>query len=526
MKKTFATLGGLGGIVLLLFGLASYGLTWSFDLWTAVHVAGGATLLLAAVLLNLAGFRTTVAARGTREQAQAAAGTALFCGILVAANVLAFRHPWRYDATEKRIHTLSDQTVSVVRGLDKPVELLAFLQAGDPSRDEIEELLGRYRAVSRQVVWRIVDPEREPQLADQLHVTRKGVLVARCGEATAQTSGDPNAGITEGTVTNLILKVTRPGPHRVYVLTGHGEPSPDDRQTPSGLFVLAEALREQNFEVQHLLLATEPDVPADAAVVLLAGPRKPLLEHEVGALRRYLERGGRVLLLLDPGEASGVEPVLADYRIAAGDDMIVDREQIPFLGARLGLDPIVESFPSHAVNRGFEERVLFRQARSIDSRPEGGLPGVEVRVVAETRAGSWAEKAWREMLRTGRVSQDPDDREGPVPVAVAAERSAATEGGEGGGAAEKRARLVVVGDTDWVRNGQIGDFFNREWALNVVEWLSGQEDLVAERPRTFRASRLEMTQAGFSNLFRLSVLLAPEALVILGLGVWWRRRSL
>ncbi len=526
MKRTFATFSALGGIVLLLFGLASYGLTWRFDLWTAIHVAGGATLLLAAIFLNLAGFRSTVSSRGTREQVQAAAGTALFCGILIAGNVLAFRHPWRYDATEKRIHTLSEQTNSVVRGLDKPVELLAFLQAGDPSREEIEDLLARYRAASPRIAWRIVDPEREPQLADQLRVTRKGVLVARSGEASAQTSGDPNVGITEGAVTNLILKVTRPGPHLVHVLTGHGEPSPDDQQTPAGLGLLADALREQNFEVRRLLLATEPEVPADAAVVLVAGPRKPLLEHEVAALRRYLDRGGRLLLLLDPGEASGVEALLADYRIAVGDDVIVDREQIPFLGARLGLDPIVESFPPHGVNRGFEERVLFRQARSVESRTEGGIPGVEARVIAETRTGSWAEKAWRDMLRTGRVSQDAEDRDGPVPVAVAAERPAPTEAGEAGTSPDRRARLVVVGDADWVRNGQIGDFFNREWALNVVEWLSGQEDLVAERPRTFRASRLEMTQAGFSNLFRLSVLLAPEALVILGLGVWWRRRSL
>jgi ABC-type uncharacterized transport system involved in gliding motility auxiliary subunit len=529
MTKSLSSFAGLGGIVLLLFGLAAYGLTGRFDVWTAVHVAGGAILLIVAIALNLTGFRTTVAARGTREQLQAVAATVLAGGILVAGNIYAVRHPWQYDATEKKIHTLSEQTLSLLRGLAQPVELLAFLQAGDPAREPIEELLDRYRRASSKVSWRIVDPEREPQLADELGVARKGVLVARAGTSHAQTSGDPNAGLTEGSVTNLILKVTRPGPHAIYVLTGHGEPSPEDRQSPGGLALLAEALREQNFEVRKLLLATEPEVPADCSVLVVAGPEKPLLDHEVAALRRYLDRGGRLLVLLEPGELRGLEPLFADYRIAAGDDMIVDREQIPFLGARLGLDPIVDSFPPHAVNRDFDERILLRQARSVDTRSEGGLPAVEVHVVAETRAASWAEKNWTEMLRSGRVSQDPSDRAGPVPVAVAAERrsgpSAAGDPSTDSKAAAT-ARLVVVGDSDWVRNAHLGDFFNREWALNLVEWLSGQEDLIAERPRSFRASRLQMTQADFSHLFRLSVLLLPEVLVILGLGVWWRRRSL
>ncbi len=527
--RTVATFAGLAGIVLLLFGVASYGLTQQFDLWTAVHVSGGGTLLAIGIFLNLAGFRKTVTARGTRERLQAVGGTVVFCGILVTGNVLALRHPWRYDATENRIHTLADQTVRIVRGLGAPVELLAFLQAGDPDREEIEELLSRYGALSPKLAWRIVDPEREPQLADELRVTRKAVLVARSGETTAQTSGDSNAGLTEGAITNLILKVTRPGPHLVYMVTGHGEPSPDDLETPAGLAALAAALGEQNFEVRKMLLAAEPEVPGDALVLVVAGPEKPFIEHEVQAIRAYLARGGRVLLLLDPATSPNLDPLLVDYRLALGDDMVVDREQIPFLGARLGLDPIVENFPPHAVNRDFRERILLRQVRSVGVRTEGGLAGVQAQVIAETRTGSWAEKDYRDMLRTAQVTEGPDDTRGPVPVAVAV--IGAAPQGETGKApsaeeASKRAHLVVIGDADWVRNAHLGDFFNREWALNVVEWLAGQEDLVAERPRTFRASRLEMTQADFWNLFRLSVLLLPETLVILGLAVWWRRRSL
>src|SRR5262245_41282196 len=194
---------GFAGIVLFLFGVISYAIGQRFDRWTAIHLVGGALLLALGIYRNLAGLKRTVTARGTRERAQALVAGAVFGGILVAGNVLAARHPWRYDATQNKIHTLSDQTESVVRGLAEPVELLAFFQAGDPGREAIAEMLDRYAALSSRLTWRFVDPVRDPALADQLGVRERGVVVARLGKTTAQASGG-NAGITEGAVTNLL----------------------------------------------------------------------------------------------------------------------------------------------------------------------------------------------------------------------------------------------------------------------------------------------------------------------------------
>ncbi len=521
---------GLAGLVLFLFGIASYALTGDFDLWTGVHIAGGGVLLAAGVFLNLAGVRRTVTARSTRERAQAATGAILFGAILVAANVLAARHPWRYDATEKKIHTLSERTLAVLHALDRPAELLAFFPTGDPARAEVGDLLGRYAAASDRIHWRFVDAEREPDLADQCGVRNQGVLVARVGKTIAQDSGAASEGITEQTATNLLIKVTRAGPHVVYMVVGHGEPAPEDSQEPGGLGALAASLRDESFEVKTLLLATAPEVPGAAAAVIVAGPRKPLLAHEVEALARFLSRGGRLLLLLDPGTDPGLGPLLADYRIAPGDNMIVDQEEIPFLGTRLGLDPIVQDFEPHAVTRGFKERIVLFEARSIDAATSGGLPGVEAQVLARTRPSSWAAADYRGILSTGQVVKGPKDVPGPIPVAVAAslheEKAAAGDRANSRAGSTSSARIVVIGDSDLATNAHLADFFNREFVLNVVEWLAGSEDLVVEGPRGFRPSRLNMTSDDFRTLFRLGVLLMPEVLLIAGLAVWWRRRSL
>ncbi len=512
---------GLGGVVLFLFGIVSYALTGSFDLWTAVHVAGGGILVAIAVVVDLAGFRRQVTARGTRERLRVGVGAVLFVAVLASLNVVAARRPWRYDATENKIHTLSAKTLAALSGLAAPVELVAFSQQGDAGREDLAALLDRFAAASPKVTWKFVDPERDPQIADTLGVKRKGVLAARSGKEIAQASSTVSEGVDEGQVTSLVLRVTRPAARVLYAITGHGEASIDDTATGDGLGVLAQALKAENFQVKPLLLSTVDQVPEDARAVILAGPVKPLLDHEVDALRKYLAGGGRVLFLVDPGTDPGVAPILADYRLALGDDMVVDREEVPFLGARLGVDPLIQDFRPHPITKDFKERIVLLQARSVALRNEGGLPGADAQILAEASAAAWAEKDYRAMLSTGQVRPPKRDASAPrVAVAAAAKAHA------GGDAVKEESRLVVVGDSDFVRNANLGAYFNREFVLNAVQWLSGSEDLIAEAPRGLRASRLDMSEADYRNLFRLSVLLLPEALLIVGIAVWWRRRTL
>lgn len=498
-----------------MFGLLSYGLTAQFDLWTAIHVVGGGLLLAGAVAANVAGVRRSVVARGTLERAQAGMGALLFTALLVAVNIGAARYPFRWDATEQRVHTLADKTRAIVAALDRDVEILVFSPTGEPSREGLREVLDRVASLSSRVRWRFVDAERDPSLADQLGVTRQNVIVARAAEGgLSRQDLDAQGLIREEALARLIAKACRPEPRVVYALTGHGEPSVRDLETPNGLGDLARVLEDENFRVEDLLLSTASEVPADATVVIVAAPSKPLLDHERSALRAFLDRGGRLLALLDLETDADLDAVLADYRIVAGDAMIIDQEEIPFLGARLGLDPIISDFPDHPITKSFRERIVLAQARPIEPAAEGGLAGVEARVVARTGSGAWAEPRWREVLATGKVTPPPEGSFGAVSVAVAA---TTTEGA---------TRILVVGDSDLARNGRIGSYFNREFLLGAVQWLAGDEELIAEPAKSLRASRLDMTEGDYRTLFRLAVLLLPEALLIVGLAFWWRRRLL
>jgi len=511
------------GLVLFVMGLVSYALTGVFDLWTAVHVAGGGALLIASIVLNLADVRQRVAAKGTRQRAQALSGTVVFAAILVAVNILAARYPKTWDATESKVYTLGERTRAVLRGLSAPVEIAAFVPPGDRSRPELEDILRRYAALSPKLSWRFVDAEKEPQAADKFGVTRAGVVAALCGKEKAQTSGDAAGAFGEGELTSLILKVARPGSKIVYTITGHGEPEPTDMETPAGFGLFAQTLAEDNITLKPLLLATQTGIPEDAAAVVLAGPVKPLIPHEIDALRAYLARGGRVLLLLNPGQDAGLAPLLTDYRLGVDDDMIVDQEEIAFLGARLGVDPIIDDFPPHPITKGFKQRIILSQARSVHIGTEGGLPGVVAQPLARTHETAWGETGWRAMLSSGRVEKNDDDKAGPLLVASTATAPIA---GKGDDAEHREARVALFGDADWAANGNLQAFFNRELLLNTMHWVTGSEDLIVGPAKRLRASRLDMTVADERNLFRFGVLLLPEALLIAGLAAWVRRKSL
>jgi hypothetical protein len=341
----------------------------------------------------------------------------------------------------------------------------------------------------------------------------------------ARSSGDRVFGWTEGAVIDLVLKVERPGTRVVYVLTGHGEGGVDDAGSPDGLGLFAAALGDASFEVRPLLLSALPAVPPDAAAVVVGGPVKPLSDHEIEALGAWVRRGGRVLAMLDPATDSGLDDLLAAYRIEVRDDLVVDRTRSPFTSPRPGLVPIIEDFPPHPSTRGFRERIALDRARSIDVRSSGRLPGVEIEAEAVARTGerAWAKTDYAPMLRSGRVRRDAEDRPGPIAVAAAARAPVPVETEA---AASPESRWVVIGDSQLARNAGIGAYFNREFLVNTMEWLVGSEERVGLGPRTLRPSRLSMSRADYRNLFRFSVLLVPEVLMILGLSVWWWRRSL
>ena len=273
------------------------------------------------------------------------------------------------------------------------------------------------------------------------------------------------------------------------------------------------------------MLAQAAKVPADATVVAIAGPEKPLDTHEIDALNDYLKHGGRVIAMFRPEKPDGsvdetaLAAMVGQWGVKVGDDIVVDQVVRLFAGPALGLDPIVQDYGVHPITKDFKQRTVFSMTRSLAIEPNL-KPGLQVTALAKTSDTSWAEVNLKMLFEQQKASLTDKDTRGPITVAAAVQGDLAQLGwGEG------EARMVIFGSTDFINNQHITNFFNRDFFVNSADWLAGEENSISIRPRSLRASRFRLTVDQFSIVFAFSVLLLPEMLLILGIAVWWERRN-
>lgn len=496
--------------------------------------------------------------RQTRYGALAGASVLLVLAIVVALNYVLARQNRRWDLTAGGQYSLSDQTRRVLDTLAAPVRIRVF--AREPDFPRYRDRLDEYAYQSSRVTVDYVDADRQPMLARQYDVQTYGTIVFEYEDRTERVESD-----AEQDLTNALIKVVEGAEQTVYFLEGHGEKTHtgSDRD---GYGTVSAALALDNFEVDALVLAQTGAVPGDATVVVAAGPRTDLLPGEVDALRAYLDRGGKLLLLLDP-PVTGDEPapegllgLVREWGIEPGADVVVDASGV---GQLFGADasvPVAASYPFHPITERFNLLTAYPLARSVSAAsppPDGRV----AQAFIETGPQSWRE-ADVDSLATGQVELDEEagDRPGPVTIGMAvsapaptpdsgdgangADAADAPDGGDrdeadgaagddgaggpdaGGGddPAAPETRLAVIGDSDFASNAVVGIQGNRDLFLNTVNWLARQENLISIRAREPEDRRLTLTAGAQRRIFWLSVLLLPGAILACGVYVWLRRR--
>lgn len=507
---------GLVGLILLLFAGAALTLTrfaGPFDrLYILLHAAGGLLALIAYLSSGLENLRAFLGERSTKYGTSTLLASLFFLGILVALNYVSTRHSRRFDLTEAGVFSLSPQSTQVVKGLEKDLRIQAFVEGG--IAPELRDLLDSYRYASSKVSYSLIDPDRQPELAERYGITTYNTVRLEYGD-NSTTVTQPN----EETITNAIIKVTRATQKTICFVEGHGEPDIDAVEDARGFSQTKLALTNENYVAKKILLASVEKVPDECALVVVAAPQRPYLEQENQALKRHLEAGRAGLFLLPPQRGAEIVDLLKQWGVKVGDDVVVDQVVRLFQGPALGLAPLVDTYDvTHEVTREFTQRTIFPMTRSVRA-DSSSRPGVTVTELVKTSPSSWAETDLTALFERREAVRDTSDQEGPVPIAVAV-----TANLKDMGLAEKgETRLAVFGSAEFADNRNVETFFNRDLLMNTVGWLVGESDLVSIRPKTLRASRVRFSQEEGTVMFYLSVLVLPEILLIAGLAVWWRR---
>lgn len=515
-----ASLFGLLGIVFIAFGALGAFVDGPASPFCWGNLGIGALLVLGSVVFGFESVVTAAGRRSTRYGAGAIVYSLLFVALVAGLNYLGTRYHTRWDVTEAGVHTLAPQSVSIVSGLEKPLEMIGFADGGiDP---DLASLLDGFRYVARDTVTtRIVDPDREPALVEQLKITTVPSVSLRYGNESFVVTQP-----SEEKITNGIIRVARTAKKTVYVAQGFGQAPLDDQNDPKGFAAAKVGLEQENYDVQTLVWPAVSEIPADAAAVVVPGIEGPVPASAIAVLDAYLGRGGHVLLMVGPRQGDAeLAAFLGRWGVTLGDDIVVD-QQLQLLGSSVvGLQPLATDYGDHPITSGFRGYTTFPQTRTVE--PDAtGKKGLQVTPLVRTGPASWAETSVEQVYTQGTVALDPEDRRGPVSVAVAVTGDLAAMGRAATANAADEARLVVVGTPSFADNQEFtrrplnGDLF-----LNAVGWLVGQTETVSVRSRTVRASRAELTPAQARRIMFLSIFIIPELLVLLGVSVWWWRRS-
>lgn len=527
-KRIFNFIGWLGtALVFVAVGIKIFRSEWAqYGTWAAW--AG-----LAMVLAYMASqWRETAAAmnqRQTKLGTIALSSVVLILGLLVALNYLASRRTKRWDLTANQQYTLSAQTKQILDKLDGPVHIKYF---DKPSGfDSVRDRLNEYKDASKNVSVEFIDADKQPVMANQYKIQSYGTVVFEYKGRTERVTSSE-----EGQLTNGLIKVITGQERKVYFTTGHGERDTAANER-TGYSSIASGLASDNFKVDSLVLLQQPKVPDDANVVVIAGPTTDFFPPEIETLRKYLQNGGHIFLMIDPPEKVGVPPLTnliafaKEWGIDVGDNVVVDASGV---GQLIGTDasvPVATHYLTHAITENFKLLTAYPLARSVTAVPSG-TNGHTAQNFVESSKNSWGETDVDDLLKSGKVDNDKTkDLQGPVTLGAAMQET--VKGPEDAKKDDKskddkprpEARLVVMGDSDFAANYALGIQGNRDMFLNVMSWLAQQENMISIRPKDPDDRRITMTAGQQKAVMWFALLVLPATVFAAGVFTWARRRK-
>lgn len=505
------------GLVLIASALISYFIRSVWTYWQTGAVVLGGVLLVVSLVLKSAEIREGMGRRSTRFGINSATSVVLLIGVLAFVNYLGAQHQKRIDMTTEHLHSLSDQSVQVAGQVQGDLKIKAFYPGGDdPATKDLLEL---YSAQNNRIAVEFIDPDKQPQTAQEYQVTSYGSSPmggGAFGTVILEMDGkneriEKQSGVLEEDVTNALTKLVKGEKKTVYFVEGHGE-RPIASTDRTGYKAASNELEKANYGIKAVNLVQEGKVPDDASVVVMAGPQNEPFPQETDMLDAYLASGGAVLLLLDPSPSASLKDFARKWSIDVGDNRVLDASGVGKLFGAGPEIPLGQIYARHKITEKFNVMTFFPLARSV-SPLKPPVDGITVEPLVETSERSWGEAD----MKSAEVSFDEKtDLAGPVPVAIVATKDA-VEG--------KKGRLIVFGDSDFAMNSFFGTQGNGNLFTNAVKWLAQDENFISIAAKNPADRPIQMTESDGRLVSTVVVFLFPGAILAAGVFVWVKRRQ-
>jgi len=435
----------------------------------------------------------------------------LVIAIAVALAFLSTRFGFVQDWSRSRGASLGDASVTLLKSLDVPVEVVSYARKQGGLRAVIADFVDRYRRVKPDLSLRFVDPDADPNAMRSAGVNVDGELEIRYKERSERLKV-----LSEAEFSNALLRLSRSGERIVAFLEGEGERQPLGKANADlGQFVAT--LADRGLRAVPLPLANTGTVPQNADLVVVANPQVPVPAAVAAELADYVDRGGALLWLVEPGENAGLDELARTLGIRVLPGTVVDGS-----GQAFGLgDPsfvAVDHYPKHAITQDFALTTLFPQPAALAQLADTRWAA---RSILRSSAKSWNETG--HIPKAGEsgdtIRQDADAGEiaGPLDLGFALTRVSPRPD-------KREQRVAIVGDGDFLSNSFLGNGGNREYGQRVFDWLLGDDAQIVVADKSAPDRELELSQGALTALAALFLVALPLLLAGSGALLWWRRR--
>ncbi len=497
------------GLIAVAFGIGSYYLTNHFGAFGIVNLTLGAAALAIALARGALRLHGLVGPHSRRVLARGLLGIGLALLVATALERAAARSGVSFDWTGEGSFEISQASRDACQAIESKGQRLTatlYRAEGDPRTRRTRLLLQQLAKVCPlEAAERSLDefPEDEARYA----IGTSNSVVLELGDR-FETVERP----TEGTLYEALYRLRSLQSGVLTLLRGDGEGDPLD-DSDLGFSGLATALATEGFRLRSVVSASRNDIPEDTDAVLLLSPRRRLRDTAIDALRRYLEGGGRLVALLEPGVETGVEALLAEFGIETPNAVLIDPASGRIESSAQGINIVAYNYATHPATAGLNPNrmTFFPGVRPVSPRSPGN--GARVEAVVWSSPRSWLTEDLSVL----------DQREGHVEHAgepqdyhyIAVVGRYPRENGE--------TRIAVFGDSDFATNRYLRSLYDLDLILNTVHWVVERESNITIRPKIRATVQFPLPVQNSLRTFYGVGLLVPGLMLIAAAASWLRR---
>lgn len=459
----------------------------------------------------------------------------LFLGAVGLVALLSTRYVFLADWTANKRNTPSDATLNLLKKIEDKVTVTAFVSETNAQlRNDIQYLIDSFRRYKSDIEFRFIDPASEPAMVRELNVSTEGEIALQYKD-----KKDRLLNANEQTLTNALQRLARTGERLILFLEGHEERNAfGDANYDLGNW--SKMLQEKGFKVKTLNLASDTTIPRETAVIIIADPQKDVLPGETQILQEFVDRGGNLLWLVEPGPLRNLDALAEQLNVDLLPGTIID-QNVQLLGITDPRFAIVPQYPAHPITQGFATSTIFPAARALSY---SGSDEWEYLPLLETLPRTWSETDDSDLDYTLDAGQDIA---GPLIIGITLSRAQSVMVEDISDAekevappttevedvideslvpkGDKQQRIVIIGDSDFLSNAYLGQAGNLDLGLSVVNWLSTDDEFVALPTKTALDSQLQLSTSEQAFIAVTLLFIIPALLLGAGIVIWWQRRK-